>query len=163
MTAVAVGYLFHHLAAYTVALQAADARLHLRIAFRVLHLFADFLLAHAQVRCVLAQLAGQVHATEDQEDRGGLPEELHQRTGDQAEAALHALQRQSQEDVQLVARHYPDGPQEYRQQNHGLRQGGQILFGQVLKPRKRVEAGGIRHELLEADAELRGGQPEGDS
>ena len=67
------GNFFHHLVAQAFPPNAANARLHLRIAFRVLELVADLLLAHAQVLVVAAALAEQIHRAENQEDATGFP------------------------------------------------------------------------------------------
>jgi hypothetical protein len=45
--------------------------------------------------------------------------------------------------------------------DNGLDERWQILLGQVLQSRNRIETGRIRHELFEADAELSSRQAEG--
>ena len=115
-----LGHILHHVVAQAVALQTADSGLHLRVAFDVFDFFLDVLLAHAQVLGVAAHLANHVHAAEYQEHSRSLPEKLHQRSAEEAPADAHALERQRQERLQLVARDGVYRPQKDRQQDDAI-------------------------------------------
>ena len=154
-----LGQVLHHVAPQPLALQTANPRLHLRVAFDILGFFLDVVLAHAQVLLVAPHLAKQVDASEYQEHSGSLPEKLHQRSAEKSPTDGYAFQRQRQKGVQLVAGDDINRPQKERQQNKGLHQHGQILAGQLLELRKRTEARHIGSQLLQADAEAGGDQP----
>src|SRR4029079_14309063 len=56
-----------------VSLDAPHTRLDLRVALGLLHLLANFLLAHSQLPVVLTALAKPVDGTDDEEDEDALP------------------------------------------------------------------------------------------
>ena len=101
-------------------------------------------------------------AAEHQEDARGLPEQLHQRGRRCSAQPLSTLCRGRARKASSLSRATDvDGPQEERQQQQRLEQRGQILFGQLAQAGDRVEALQIGRQLLEAEAEARGDQPQG--
>ena len=58
----------HHAAAAHVALNAANTRFDLRVAFRLLGFFLNLLLAHAEILLEFPPLPDQVDQSEDHED-----------------------------------------------------------------------------------------------